>query len=339
MKTAYLLRGIPGSGKTKLACQQFPGAEELSADQFPGLRIPATYEIAADQFPGLKESHTWCLLEFEAILVTGKDVVLHNTNIKRIWLQPYLDLCKKYGYVAQVIHCEAVMYPDGSLATSINTPPSVAESMRLQFEPMLPTPKLGMTMQDVANELEGLGQPTAIALDMDGTIKRTRSGGIFPKSPDDFVLNKDLIHLLQLFPQSDIPVYILSNQRGVETGDKSRDFLAEELRLLNESLQRENVSIEGYFMAHTQSQPSMLVYLPKSDDFNEIETPYPAYKPQPGMLASIGLAEDTLWFIGDGHTDEHSADWQAVLAYRKEVDEVCYYIPIELAKTVFEQVF
>ncbi len=98
MKTLYLLRGLPGSGKSTFS-------EALRVD----MRIEADiyfmktgkYEFDASK---LHLAHKWCFDEVEqemieaSVLIYDSTIVVSNTFTTEKELKPYLELGKKYGY-------------------------------------------------------------------------------------------------------------------------------------------------------------------------------------------------------------------------------------------------
>lgn len=139
-KTLFILRGLPGSGKTTIA-------QCLAAHSF------ASSYFAADDYPGLydeqgniilelqSEAHNWCFKQVEEEMqrcarFEGCRIILHNTNVRRWEYQPYIDLAKRYGYAVQIIHCEAIILPDGTSPESVhNVPPEVIDRMKNSWQP------------------------------------------------------------------------------------------------------------------------------------------------------------------------------------------------------------
>jgi predicted kinase len=96
MKNAILLRGLPGSGKTTLALllNGEEGKKICSTDTF--FMTPAGYVF---DFAKLSENHKKCKDQFEQACKSGLEtVILDNTNLKRKYLQPYIEIAKEHGY-------------------------------------------------------------------------------------------------------------------------------------------------------------------------------------------------------------------------------------------------
>ena len=93
MSTVYLIRGLPGTGKTTLA-------ERLKVD---GVMVAADdYFYCEDgvyrfdpKLLGL--AHADCQLKASVVLCDGRDVVVHNTFSQRWEMQPYIDMAILHG--------------------------------------------------------------------------------------------------------------------------------------------------------------------------------------------------------------------------------------------------
>lgn len=149
MKTLYIIRGCPGDGKTTLALDLSRGKyspKEIAADNMPGLYVDGVYQNHLQ-----KESHVWCQETVEAWMKRGESVIVHNTFTRHIYIKPYLELAKKYGYAVHVIHSEAVILPNGDRTNSThNVPQEILDGMRSGFESFNPIPKQGISPADIA---------------------------------------------------------------------------------------------------------------------------------------------------------------------------------------------
>lgn len=106
MKQLFLLRGLPGSGKTELSKHIAPHA--VAADDFMYVRDERTgrlhYEWSREK---LHSAHTACQGYVRHWMETdGENIAVHNTFTRQKELKPYLELAKKYGYVAHVMTVE-----------------------------------------------------------------------------------------------------------------------------------------------------------------------------------------------------------------------------------------
>lgn len=97
MKELFLLRGLPGAGKSTLA--ESIGGMHMEADKY--FMDEGEYKFDA---PKLKEAHAWCqtqvsnamLLNYSANI--NERIVVSNTFTQEWEMQPYYDLAEKYGY-------------------------------------------------------------------------------------------------------------------------------------------------------------------------------------------------------------------------------------------------
>jgi len=97
-KELFLLRGLPGSGKSTMA--KSLGGEFVEADRY--FMKYGKYEFDATK---LREAHKWCLeqvREWMRVDSKGFDInriVVSNTFTQEWEMQPYYDLAKEYGYM------------------------------------------------------------------------------------------------------------------------------------------------------------------------------------------------------------------------------------------------
>lgn len=109
MNTLYLIRGIPGAGKTTLAEQLGPG--RISADEFPGLYgdPPDLYGdgqnenfhkiIGVFHPERLVAAHEWCQQLTEQMMQNGiSPISVHNTFTTEWEMNYYFELAKKHDY-------------------------------------------------------------------------------------------------------------------------------------------------------------------------------------------------------------------------------------------------
>ncbi len=107
MKELYLLRGLPGCGKSTLAKQLVggPGSLHLEADQY-FMDNEGNYKFDASK---LKDAHEWCQTEVEYAMRFGYRgnpvdyplgrIVVSNTFTQEWEMKPYYELAERYGYI------------------------------------------------------------------------------------------------------------------------------------------------------------------------------------------------------------------------------------------------
>ena len=98
-KNLYLLRGIPGAGKSTLAKQL--GDSHFETDRF--FMVNGEYKFDPTK---LRRAHEWCQSEVELAMinnhVTGgldnSDIVVSNTFTQEWEMNVYYELAKQYDY-------------------------------------------------------------------------------------------------------------------------------------------------------------------------------------------------------------------------------------------------
>jgi histidinol phosphatase-like enzyme/predicted kinase len=329
-KTLTLVCGLPGNGKTTLAKKLSGNA--IAADDYPDLYIDGVYKAELQ-----KKSHEWCQETVEEWLKQGaEEVIVHNTFTRNIYRKPYIELAKKYGYSVHIVTSEAVILPSGERTTSThNVPDEVLESMRIGWEAFNPVPKLGITASDIAAQMTGLQYPDAIIFDMDKTIKRPKDGRTFPSSPDDFEITLEFQRWAKEFCDPEIELYIVSNQRGIGTGQKTVQFLKDEAKLLTDHLETElDICFASCQFATHQGGRDSIKYYPRHEEWIHIEHTTGRVD-KPGTQTFISIFEEipfrVCWIVGDSHTDNASEDWQFAQACQKLNPRIdVRYVPIEL---------
>jgi predicted kinase len=92
MKELFLLRGLPGAGKSTLA--KSIGGRHAEADQY--FMEDDEYKFDASK---LEDAHLWCQNIADAYMRNEIEKVIVSNTFTQEWeMQPYYDLAKKYGY-------------------------------------------------------------------------------------------------------------------------------------------------------------------------------------------------------------------------------------------------
>ena len=92
MKELFLLRGLPGAGKTTLA--RSIGGSYVETDHY--FQYEGKYEFDASK---LKEAHAWCQNVVKTRMENKIAKIAVSNTFTQAWeMQPYFDLAEKYGY-------------------------------------------------------------------------------------------------------------------------------------------------------------------------------------------------------------------------------------------------
>lgn len=99
MATCYIIRGVPGTGKTTLAEKLVDPEYVCEANNY------FTDEHGNYKFDPKKvtESHEYCKATFRVLIRTGADIAVSNTATRHWEYEYYVALAKKHGYDVQVI--------------------------------------------------------------------------------------------------------------------------------------------------------------------------------------------------------------------------------------------
>jgi len=107
MKNLYLLRGIPGAGKSTLAKQL--GDSHFETDTF--FMVDGEYKFDPTK---LRKAHEWCQSQIELAMINNhvtagldnSDIVVSNTFTQAWEMDAYYELAKQYGYMVFTVIVE-----------------------------------------------------------------------------------------------------------------------------------------------------------------------------------------------------------------------------------------
>lgn len=117
----FLIRGLPGSGKSTYA--KSLGIYHVEADMFHMKDGKYCFDGSK-----AKDAHNWCQTSAWYAMQNNMDVVVSNT-FTRLWeIEPYIEFAKKTGHEVLVLK---MVKNFGSIH---NVPSDVIEKMKIRFE-------------------------------------------------------------------------------------------------------------------------------------------------------------------------------------------------------------
>jgi predicted kinase len=123
-KELFLLRGLPGAGKSTLA--KSIGGKHLEADMYH-VNEKGEYNWKPEK---VKDAHEWCRFECERAMLWELKVVVSNTFTQEWEMQTYYALAEKYGYKVYSLIVEN--RHEG--VNEHNVPQETLDKMRERFE-------------------------------------------------------------------------------------------------------------------------------------------------------------------------------------------------------------
>lgn len=123
----YLIRGLPGSGKSTYAEMLVTEGEccaYFEADMF-FMNKYGEYIFDGTKLP---KAHAWCQNQVRCFLRSGYSVAISNTFTTKKEAQPYLDMAKEYDASVKIIEMT------GSYGSIHDVPEHVIENMKKRWE-------------------------------------------------------------------------------------------------------------------------------------------------------------------------------------------------------------
>lgn len=102
MKTLFLIRGVPGSGKSTFARLIWNEFAVVEADQYFVDKETGEYKFDGSK---IKDAHAWCQNEVETRMGDNQvnpqyypEIAVSNTFTQEWEMKPYYDMAERYGY-------------------------------------------------------------------------------------------------------------------------------------------------------------------------------------------------------------------------------------------------
>ena len=132
-KTLYIVRGLPGSGKTTLATALVNHQDWTHAADDFFYDKNGIYEFNPELLP---MAHANCHDAVEEDMDQGvSKIAVHNTFSQRWEVEPYYELAVKYGYFVVVIECQ------NNFGSVHGVPQSSIDAMAARWETLGPVPQ------------------------------------------------------------------------------------------------------------------------------------------------------------------------------------------------------
>lgn len=123
MKKLYIVRGIPGSGKTTY-CRKQLKLEPIEADTFFIRNGEYRYDPTK-----IADAHTWCQKQVRKQMIQGvQEIAVANTFVKHKEYRIYEMLAQQYGYEVEKIIMR------GNYQNVHNVPQRKLDNMKQNFE-------------------------------------------------------------------------------------------------------------------------------------------------------------------------------------------------------------
>ena len=123
-KYLFIIRGLPGSGKTTLARELAPDANAANDDYFTA--PDGTYNYDLDKFP---EARRACIQKILNFLQSGvSKIAVHNVFSVPKSFRIYEDMARQHGYTPVIVKCT------GKFGDVHAVPKDVLQDMALRWK-------------------------------------------------------------------------------------------------------------------------------------------------------------------------------------------------------------
>lgn len=121
MAILYIIRGLPGSGKSTYA--KSLDCLHVEADMY--FQRNGEYDFNSEK---LKLAHHWCEQTVFAAMRAGMDVCVSNTFVQHWQIQPYLDKAASTGHSVNMIAMR------GQYGSTHNVPADILQKLEQEWQ-------------------------------------------------------------------------------------------------------------------------------------------------------------------------------------------------------------
>jgi len=136
MSTLILIRGLPGSGKTRIAKNVYDYAVRVAADDYFDKYLNGEFVPSH-----IGKAHAWCLGVATGAMENGariplERVVVHNTFTQLWEMSAYIEVAKELGWDLKVISIDSGLSDEKLALRNVhNVPVNTIKKMRNRWEP------------------------------------------------------------------------------------------------------------------------------------------------------------------------------------------------------------
>ena len=129
INTLYLIRGLPGSGKSTYAKNLLNSITSptilLEADMYHYINNIYNFDPSR-----LADAHDWCRTNTNIFLNNGHNVIVANTFVSHVEIDPYIEIANNLKIPYKIFKCT------GEFKSIHNVPEHIIENMKKRWQPI-----------------------------------------------------------------------------------------------------------------------------------------------------------------------------------------------------------